>query len=92
MYSGPHVVMKARPVARCTEYPYSRPARRGTVSGGRYSQVYRGPGVHGAGGLLPGVSMSRGLVYNPVKVPGIVPGAAPMGGGACAVYRGRRGG
>ena len=58
---------------------------------GVWWSIYRGPGswgrVAGAGGIP-----WAGAIYQPVKVPGIVPGGRPHGGGACAVYRGRRGG
>jgi len=44
-----------------------------------------GPGAYGGG------SMNPGRVSYPVKVPGIVPGAAPMGAGLVWSTGGRRG-
>ena len=48
---------------------------------GRMIQVYRGPGVHGAGRLYPAGPWNPGRYAMMSMCGGIVPGAAPMGAG-----------
>ena len=97
---GPRGVNRPRPgwpipapaLLAGTPAPYSWPPRPGAciLRRGRMVVDIPGAGCMGPGGWCR-VYPWAGAIYQPVKVPGIVPGGRPHGGGAFTVYRGRRG-
>ena len=78
---GPGGPFRPRPYWLAFPPPIHGPPPGGVYPvAGAYSQFDRGRGYMGPGGYSRGVHES-GRVYYPVNVPGIVPGAAPMGAG-----------
>lgn len=80
---GPGGPFRPRPYWLILPPPIHGPPPGGVVNQRRGRMIQGGPGagVHGAGWLLPGESMSPGGRSMMSRGGGIVPGAAPMGAG-----------